>query len=263
VLDDIIAAHRRVAEADTRSVDVLVAEARAAAPPRSFTHSLRAGPDLAVIAEIKRRSPSAGALAPDVVVADMACRYAEGGAAAVSVLTDGEFFGGSVDDLQQARAACDLPVLRKDFTVSEADVCDARIMGADAVLLIVAALTDTELRRFHELAVALGMAALVEVHTPDEVGRALDAGADLVGVNSRDLRTFQVDLGVVEQLARRIPDGAVKVAESGVRDATDARRMADCGYDAVLVGTGIVTSADPAAAIRALRNTRSPASPRG
>ncbi|MDQ6909769.1 MAG: indole-3-glycerol phosphate synthase TrpC, partial [Actinomycetota bacterium] len=200
---------------------------------------------------------------PDLVVAEIADQYASGGAMALSVLTDGEFFGGSGDDLRAARRACDLPVLRKDFTVSEANVCDARIMGADAVLLIVAALTDDELRRFRDLAGALEMTALVEVHTGDELARALDAGADVIGVNSRDLRTFDVDLGVVERLALRIPDHVVKVAESGVKDAADAQRMAECGYDAVLVGTGVVTSPDPAATIRSMRNTRSPVPPRG
>lgn len=252
MLDQIIAAHRRAAEADARPLEELSAAARRLPPPRPFRESLRAG-GLAVIAEVKRRSPSAGALAPDLAVADIAARYADGGAAALSVLTDTEFFGGSQDDLVAARAACDLPVLRKDFTVSEADVYDARLMGADAVLLIVAALNDVELRRLRDLAVGLGMAALVEVHTDGELARAVAAGADLVGVNSRDLGTFEVDLSVVEHMARRIPDWVVKVAESGVKGPADARRMADCGYDAVLVGTGLVTSDDPAAAIRMLR----------
>lgn len=263
MLDAIIAAHRRSAEGDTRSIADLIAEAEAAGTCRPFAEALRSAPDLAVVAEIKRRSPSAGALAPNIVIADIASRYAEGGAAALSVLTDEEFFGGSADDLRAAREASALPVLRKDFTVSEADVCDARIMGADAVLLIAAALDDDELRRFRDLAVTLGMAALVEVHSKDELKRALDSGAGLVGVNSRDLRTFDVDLGVVERLVAHIPDHVVKVAESGVRNAADARRMAECGYDAVLVGTSVVTSSDPAAAIRSLRNTRSPVPPRG
>ncbi|HEX8771219.1 MAG TPA: indole-3-glycerol phosphate synthase TrpC, partial [Acidimicrobiales bacterium] len=212
MLDAIIAAHRHAAKGDKRPIDGLVADAQVVGATRPFVDSLRSTPELAVVAEIKRRSPSAGALAPDVVVADIASRYAEGGAAALSVLTDNQFFGGSPDDLSDARRACDLPVLRKDFTVSEADVCDARIMGADAVLLIVAALTDDELQRFRDLAITLGMAALVEVHGDDELTRALDVGADLVGVNSRDLRTFDVDLGVVEQLVDRIPDHVVKVA---------------------------------------------------
>jgi indole-3-glycerol phosphate synthase len=263
VLDAIIAAHRSVAEDDIRDLGDLIAQAEAAGGCRPFTEALRSAPDLAVIAEIKRRSPSAGALAPDLVVAEIASRYAAGGAAAISVLTDEEFFGGSADDLRAAREASGLPVLRKDFTVSEADVCDARIMGADAVLLIVAALDDEELRRFRDLAVALGMAALVEVHSGDELKRALGVGADLVGVNSRDLQTFDVDLGVVERLVGHIPDHVVKVAESGVRNAADARRMAECGYDAVLVGTSLVTSSDPAAAIRNLQNTGPRVRPRG
>lgn len=253
MLDAIIASHRQAAEADTRLLDDLVATARASGETRPFIEALRSAKDLAVIAEIKRRSPSAGTLAPNLVAADTAMGYAQGGAAALSVLTDDEFFGGSPGDLRAARAACALPVLRKDFTVSEADVCDARIMGADAVLLIVAALSDEELQCFRELAVGLGMAALVEVHTADELERAIAAGADLVGVNSRNLQTFEVDLDVVERLARRIPEEVVKVAESGVKDPDDARRLAECGYDAVLVGTSLVTSANPAAVIRSLR----------
>jgi indole-3-glycerol phosphate synthase len=210
VLDLIIAAHRRTAESDQRAIATLVAEAEAQAPTRPFLQPRRNGQGVSVIAEIKRRSPSAGPLAPDLVVPDIAAQYAAGGAAALSVLTDTEFFGGSIADLEAARAACDLPVLRKDFTVSEADVCD-----------------------------------------------------DLIGVNSRNLRTFEVDLGVVEQLASRIPDTVVKVAESGVKGPAEARRMEECGYDAVLVGTGVVTSSDPAAAIRSLLNSSEPAPPRG
>ena len=253
VLDGILAAHRAAADADQRSLDDLVERARAVPPPRPFRAALAGGNGISVIAEVKRRSPSKGALAPDLVPADTARRYQAGGAAALSVLTDGEFFGGSPDDLAEARGACALPVLRKDFTVSAADVCDARLMGADAVLLIVAALTDEELVRFGRLASDLGMAALVEVHTDAELDRALEAGADLVGVNSRDLRTFTVDLSIAERLARRIPAGVVSVAESGVREAADAAHLAACGYDAVLVGESLVTDPDPESALRKLR----------
>ena len=253
VLDGIVATHRAAAAADERPLDELLARAAAAPPPRPFRRALVAEAGLSVIAEVKRRSPSAGALAPDLVPADLARRYQGGGAVALSVLTDAEFFGGSATDLSDARDACALPVLRKDFTVSEADVCDARLMGADAVLLIVAALSDDEVVRFRGLAGQLGMAALVEVHTDAELGRALDAGADLVGVNRRDLRTFSVDLSLAERLAARIPDGVATVAESGVRDAADAAELAACGYDAVLVGETLVTDPDPELAIRRLR----------
>lgn len=207
---------------------------------------------MSVIAEIKRRSPSKGDLAPDLDPALLAKAYVTGGAAALSVLTDEEFFGGSVADLAAARAAIDVPVLRKDFTVSDVDVCDARVMGADAVLLIVAALSDEELARFHRLALELGLDALVEVHDGDELDRALAIEPALVGVNQRDLKTFDVDRELAARLAERIPDGVVKVAESGIRDGADVARLRDAGYDAVLVGESLVTSDDPAAALRGL-----------
>jgi indole-3-glycerol phosphate synthase len=253
VLDGILAAHRAVAAADERPLDELVARAAAAPPPRPFRAALVESPGVAVIAEVKRRSPSKGPLAPHLDPAGLARRYEEGGASALSVLTDTEFFGGSADDLGRARAACELPVLRKDFTVSDADVCDARLMGADAVLLIVAALDDDELARFGALAAQLGMAALVEVHSEAELDRALAAGADLVGVNRRDLRTFSVDLSLAERLAERVPDEVATVAESGVRDAVDVTHLGACGYDAVLVGESLVTDPDPGLAVRRLR----------
>ncbi len=182
----------------------------------------------------------------------MAKDYVVGGAACLSVLTDARYFGGSVDDLRAARGACDLPVLRKDFTVSELDVVDAALMGADAVLLIAAALSDGELGRFSARATALGLAALVEVHDDVELGRALEAGARLVGVNQRDLRTFAVDEDRAASLAARIPADVVAVAESGIRDGDDARRLADAGYDAILVGETLVRAGDRATALRSL-----------
>jgi indole-3-glycerol phosphate synthase len=168
------------------------------------------------------------------------------------VLTDQAFFGGSVADLQSARQASGLPVLRKDFTVQELDVIDARLMGADAVLLIVAALTDEELTCFLDRARTLGLAALVEVHDGEELARALGAGASLVGVNQRDLRTFSVDLERACSLAAGIPSGVVAVAESGIRNGDDARRLAEAGYNAILVGETLVRSADRAAELRSL-----------
>jgi indole-3-glycerol phosphate synthase len=178
--------------------------------------------------------------------------YVAGGASCLSVLTDGPHFGGSAGDLQEARTASGLPTLRKDFTVQEADVVDARLMGADAVLLIVAALDDVELARFHSRAVALGLAALVEVHDAQELDRALAIGAALIGVNQRDLRTFKVDQDRACALAARIPADVVAVAESGIRDRDDARRLADAGYDAMLVGETLVRAPDRAAALRSL-----------
>jgi indole-3-glycerol phosphate synthase len=168
------------------------------------------------------------------------------------VLTDGPHFGGSPADLAEARSAVDLPVLRKDFTVAPIDVVDAVSMGADAVLLIVAALDDAELADLHALATELGRHVLVEAHDEAEVERALAAGARIVGVNQRDLVTFAVDTDRAVRVAVAIPDGVVKVAESGIRGPADAKRLADAGYDAVLVGEHLVTSGDPAAAVREL-----------
>ena len=208
---------------------------------------------LDVIAEVKRRSPSKGDLAPDLDPAALAQAYAEGGAVALSVLTDREFFGGSPEDLAAARNAVNLPVLRKDFTVDERDVCDARIMGADAVLLIVAALTDDELKRFHVLANDLGMGVLVEVHDQDELKRALPVHPTMIGVNQRDLRTFEVDKTRAVRLSRAIPAGMLKVAESGIESAADLVKLRDAGYDGALVGERLVTDPDPAEALRRLR----------
>jgi indole-3-glycerol phosphate synthase len=251
-LDTIVAAHRAAAARDERRVDDLVTEASALPPTRGFAAALEAGATLAVISEIKRRSPSKGDLLPDLDPAALARAYEDGGAACLSVLTDAEFFGGSVADLQAARAACTLPVLRKDFTVDARDVVDARLMGADAVLLIVAALSDDELRSFHRLAIELGLDALVEVHDANELDRAIAAGATVIGVNQRDLTTFAVDRELAAKLRPSMPDGAITVAESGVRDVADARALRAAGYHAVLVGEALVTSGDPGAAVREL-----------
>jgi indole-3-glycerol phosphate synthase len=250
-LADILASHRARAAADDRSLSDLVERAAGAPAPRDFAAALRGG-GLACIAEIKRRSPSKGdldpGLQPDLVAKD----YVAGGAACLSVLTDADYFGGSPADLTSARQASGLPVLRKDFTVQEADVVDARLMGADAVLLIVAALDDDELRRCVARAGELGLAALVEVHDEAELERALAVGAEVVGVNRRDLRTFEVDHERAAALAGRIPPDVVAVAESGVRGADDARRLAAAGYDAILVGETLVRAGDRAGQLRRL-----------
>ena len=248
-LDKILARHRDVAAADTRPIGHLLDEARAMAPTRGFRSALVGGSQLGVIAEIKRRSPSKGDLAIGLDPATWAATYERGGAVCMSVLTDVEHFGGSVDDLQAARRACSLPVIRKDFTVSERDVLDTRIMGADCLLLIAAALDPAELSVFHALARDIGLDVLVEIHDEAELEHALAAEATLIGVNQRDLVTFQVDHERAVRMAGVIPDHAVKVAESGVRGAADARSLRAAGYDAVLVGEMIVTSTDPAAAI--------------
>jgi len=208
---------------------------------------------VAVIGEVKRRSPSKGDLLADLDPEALAREYEVGGASCLSVLTDEAWFGGSIADLQSARRATLLPVIRKDFTVDPRDVVDARIMGADCVLLIAAALDDAELRDFHTLAEEVGLDALIEIHDEAELGRALAVNGDLIGVNQRDLVTFQVDQQRALRLAPQIPSGVVRVAESGVRDAGNAARLAGAGYHALLVGETLVTSNDPAREIRRLR----------
>lgn len=254
-LDRILTAHRAAAAARPADLARLQRQAAAAPPARPFAAALRTAPGLAVIAEVKRRSPSKGDLAPDLDPAGLAAAYEAAGAACLSVLTDAEFFGGSGADLAAARAACALPVLRKDFTVAEADVWEARCMGADAVLLIVAALTDDELGRFHAAAAEAGLDALVEVHDEAEVERALAVGATLIGVNQRDLVTFEVDTGRAVRVAAVIPDIVLRVAESGVHDRDAASRLHDAGYDAVLVGEALVTAHDVRARLRELTGT--------
>lgn len=253
-LDRILDHHRELAASDVRSVGGLIDQAAAMPPARGFRQALSNPSGLGVVAEIKRRSPSKGNLNLDIDAAEWAATYDRGGATCLSVLTDEEFFGGSVGDLTTARAACALPVLRKDFSVSERDVLDARLMGADCVLLIAAALDSTELVAFHQLATEIGIDVLVEIQDEAELELALAAEAMLIGVNQRDLVTFEVDHARAARMASEIPDHAVKVAESGVRHAADASALNDAGYDAVLVGEMLVTSDDPAASIAALRS---------
>lgn len=254
-LDRIVAWHRRRAERDERDRDDLTARCLTMGPTRGFRSRLKddASDGLSVIAEIKRRSPSKGDLAVDLDPASLADQYRDGGASCLSVLTDEEFFGGSIRDLQVASAASGLPVLRKDFTVDVLDVLDARLMGADCVLLIAAALTPSELVELHRVARSVGLDALVEIHDEHELERAIEAGADLVGVNQRDLVTFRVDHERALRMGSAMPESVVRVAESGVRGPDDARDLHAAGYHAVLVGESLVTSADPRGAVRALR----------
>lgn len=248
-LDGILEWHRARAAADSRDLGELTERARACPPPRRFAQAVSDAPHLAVIAEIKRRSPSKGDLNAGLDPAVLARAYQSGGASCLSVLTDTNHFGGSVADLQAARGACDLPVIRKDFTVDPRDVCDARIMGADCVLLIAAALSAVELEGFLALARHVDIDALVEVHDEQELERALGAGATLIGVNQRDLVTFAVDHERAVRMGPLIPRDCIKVAESGVRGRADAESLRRAGYDAVLVGEHLVTSADPASAL--------------
>jgi len=253
-LSEIVAEHRSWAAADRRDVDELTDQALRQPPTLGFADALvaRAHEGLAVIAEIKRRSPSKGDLDLTLDPADLARTYEAGGATCLSVLTDGPYFGGTPADLIAAKAACGLPILRKDFTVSRADICDARLMGADAVLLIVAALSDDELLEMLGLAAVLGLSALVEVHDRVELDRAITVGASLVGVNQRDLHTFEVDHKGAERLIAELPGRVIAVAESGLRDGADAARLASVGYQAVLVGELLVRSSDRVEAVKAM-----------
>jgi len=221
--------------------------------PRGFRHALEVGEPPRVIAEIKRRSPSRGEIRADFDAAACAKAFFEGGAAAISVLTDEHYFGGSLEYLATARAATPLPLLRKDFVVDVYQIDEARAAGADAVLLIVAALSPAELMALHARALALGLDALVEVHDEAELEGALAVGATLVGINNRDLRSFTLDLGVTERLAPRAPAGVLVVAESGILTGADVRRLLAAGARALLVGESLMREPDPGLALRKLR----------
>jgi len=254
-LDKIVEQHRETAQRDTRTTKDLIATAKKVAQPRRFIDRIRTDSvnSLAVITEIKRRSPSRGALNQNLDPTQIAQQYEQGGASCLSVLTDQDFFGGSIEDLQQAHSSVALPVLRKDFTVSSNDVCDARIMGADCVLLIVAALSVQELTEFKKLADELSLDTLVEVHDEPELEIALNIGASMIGVNQRDLKTFEVDHQRAVRMAAQMPASVVRVAESGVRTRADAQSLRDAGYHAILVGESLVTSNDIATSVRELR----------
>jgi indole-3-glycerol phosphate synthase len=206
----------------------------------------------AIIAEIKRASPSRGILATDLDPAHVAASYEKGGAAALSVLTDEEFFKGSLDDLCVARGAVGLPVLRKDFTIDEYHVAEAAAYSADAVLLIAAILPEKRLRQLREYAAHFRMPALVEVHDEQELDAALASGATVIGVNNRNLRTFEAKLEVSLRLAERLPADVIKVSESGIKTPEDVRKLRDAGYDALLVGEHLMRSRDPERALRDL-----------
>ena len=253
VLATIVAATRRIVAVRREGNGVSDMERRAAqSQPRGalFRGALAVSDRVNVIAECKRRSPSKGVLRADYDPVAIASAYERGGAAAVSVLTEPTFFDGSPAHLTAVREAVRLPLLRKDFIVDEFQLLEARAIGADAVLLIVAALTDAELRTLHARAEALGLAVLVEVHDADEVERALGAGARVVGVNNRDLRTLSVDMRASEEAAARIPRDVVAVSESGLRTSEDLARMRGLGYRAFLIGERLMTAPDPEQALR-------------
>ncbi|NHC23030.1 indole-3-glycerol phosphate synthase TrpC [Nocardioides sp. IC4_145] len=253
VLDDIVDGVR--ADLAEREAALPLADVRAALadvdPPRDPMPHFRA-PGASVIAEVKRRSPSKGDLAdiPDPAV--LAGEYAAGGAAAISVLTEQRRFGGSLADLRAVRAAVDVPLLRKDFIVSTYQLVEARAAGADLALLIVAALPDDELRRLHDEARELGLTVLVEVHDEAETERAVELGAELIGVNARNLKTLEIHADTFGRLAPLVPDDRVKVAESGIFSPADVERFVGEGARAVLVGEALVKDGDPQTAVRAM-----------
>jgi indole-3-glycerol phosphate synthase len=231
-------------------------QAEAADPARDFAGALRGGAEVSVVAEVKRRSPSAGWIRRDLNAGGQASAYVHGGAAAVSVLTDAEHFGGSREDLEAVRSAVAVPVLRKDFVIDPVQVYESRSMGADAVLLIVRILDGHRLKELLAAAESLGMAALVETHDAEELDRALSVGATLVGINNRDLSSFETDLAVAESLAPGVPEGIVLVGESGIHGPDDVDRLGEAGVDAVLVGESLVRSADPVEAVSLLSGRR-------
>ena len=252
MLDSILSAADLLAEEAMSAMARYRGEAEARSDVRSLRHALSA-PGLSLIAEIKRCSPSAGSIDTDIDPVRLAVTYESGGADAISVLTETKHFGGSIDDLVAVRDAVALPVLRKDFTRNEAQIWEARSAGADAVLLIVATLSQAMLEDLVAVARDVGIDAIVETHSVVEVERAIAVGADIVGANNRDLSTFTTDLRVSEMLAAYIPADVVSIAESGVSSVDGAQRMRSSGYDAILVGEALVRSDDPAAFIAALR----------
>jgi indole-3-glycerol phosphate synthase len=231
----------------------LAARAAAAGAVRGFARALREGPPPRVIAEFKRASPSKGEIRPGADPVEIARAYERAGAAALSVLTDRDFFCGDLDDLRQARAACELPVLRKDFTIDRLQILEARAAGADAVLLIVAALPGAALAELLACGRATGLDVLVEVHTEVELERALEAGAELLGINNRDLHTFRTDVGVTRALAKRAA-GRLVVSESGLDAPETLRSLTEAGAHAFLVGEALMRAPDPGDALRRLRS---------
>jgi len=243
---------------DMLPLEVVQTLADEAGPVRSFRAALQKNGAINVIAEYKRRSPSKGLIREDLSPQDVALAYEAAGAAALSVLTEEEFFGGSLDHLTAARGAAQIPALRKDFTVDAYQIWEARAAGGDAVLLIVAALTDAELTTFLAEAKEARVDALVEVHDAPELSRALAAGAQIVGVNNRNLKTMEVRLETSLDLAAKIPAGVVKVAESGIKTAADIQKLRAAGYDAFLIGEHLMLSPEPGAALHDLLTSAKP-----
>ena len=265
-LDEIVTARRVSVAAAKRTVNIRELERRAEARTcRRFCAALQeraSSEGIAVIAELKKASPSRGVIRSHFDVEQLAGELAQAGAAALSVLTEEQHFQGSLADLEVAARVSGLPCLRKDFIVDECQIVEAKAFGADAILLIVAALTDDELRRFRDGARQHGLDVLCEVHDEDELRRAAEIGFDLIGVNSRDLKTFEVDLGSALRLAERIPSSAVKVAESGIHSAEDVHTLRDAGFEALLIGESLMKAERPGEKLRELlAGARRPVAP--
>jgi indole-3-glycerol phosphate synthase len=254
ILDDIVARKKeRLAELKKRSVQKELEQAVVSAPePRDFFAALKYGEKPAVIAEIKKASPSAGQIRSDLEVSKIATSYERAGAAAISVITEEDFFEGRLEYLEEARGAVSLPILCKDFIIDPIQIFTARAAGADGLLLIAAILQQSILKELLAMASQLAMACLVEVHDEEELSRVLDTEARLIGINNRDLRTFEVSLGTTLRLRSRIPSDRLVVSESGIRTRGDLQSLASAGVDAVLVGTSLMRAEDPEAKLREL-----------
>lgn len=253
ILDEICA--HKMEEVEVRKqalpVDALKERLESARPVRDFRRALR-GDSIRLIAEVKRASPTKGVFVQDMDPVDVACAYEQGGASAISVLTDARYFQGSLDDLANVRQHVNLPCMRKEFIVDEYQIYEARAAQADAILLIVRILSDAQLKDYQALARSLGMACLVETHDAKEIERALSAGANIIGINNRDLNTFHVDFQTTLELRRLVPGGCTLVSESGIQTREHVRRLEDGGVDAILVGETLVTSKNIAGTIREL-----------
>lgn len=260
-LDEILVSTRRDVEHRKQTVDYAELEARASRHmPRGFAEVLRrrsrSGP--AVIAELKKASPSRGLIRADFAVQKLATMLESAGASALSVLTEEHFFQGCLENLQQASTSVSIPCLRKDFILDEFQILEARASSADAILLIVAALDDSALRKLTQAAHALGLDVLCEVHDAEEVARSLNLGCDAIGVNNRNLRTFEVRLETALELVEKLPTDIVRVAESGIHTAAEIARLRDAGYDAFLIGESLMRQEDPGQALTALLNMAAP-----
>jgi indole-3-glycerol phosphate synthase len=257
ILDQIVATKRQeIARAKQQVTEAELRNALTGAPPvRSFFAALAGGPPIRLIAEVKKASPSKGVIRADFDPVAIARTYEQAGASCISVLTDESYFQGSLDYLRQIRQAVDIPLLRKDFILDWYQLLEARAAGADAVLLIAECLDDCQLRSLHNQALDLGLTPLVELYEPDNLPRVLQAGATLIGVNNRDLRTFQVDLEHTIRLRPAVPDDCLLVGESGIHRRQDVLRLEQAGVDAMLVGESLMKQADIAAAVRTLLGT--------